>query len=131
MKSLRRAGASPCSMRLFWFSATLLLLLESCALQAAPVYPHCLPGADCSTVENMIPPVRPLASYGAAVTAQLTPSDRAAFEHLLGQALAGTDAVKWATREFAKRMRRVVVGAAAINGTSALEALSAAFAPPW
>ena len=34
-------------------------------------------------------------------------------------------------REFAKRMRRVVVGAAAINGTSAQEALLAAFAPPW
>ena len=122
----------PCSMWLFWGSATLVLLLESCAFQGAPVDPHCLPGADCSTLENMIPPVPPLASYlNPAVTAQLTPSDRAAVEHLLGQALAGTDAVKWATREFAKRMRRVVVGAAAINGTSALEALSAAFAPPW
>jgi hypothetical protein len=118
-------------MWLFWGSAILVLLLEPFAFQGAPIDPHCLPGADCSTLENMIPPVRPLASYRPAVTAQLTPNDRTAFEHLLGQALAGTDAVKWATREFAKRMQRVVVGAAAINGTSALEALSAAFAPPW
>ena len=118
-------------MWLFRGSVMLVLLLESFAIQGAPFDPHCLPGADCSTLENMVPPVRPLASYRPAVTAQLTPNDRTAFEHLLGQALAGTDAVKWATREFANRMRRVVVGAAAINGTSAPEALSAAFAPPW
>jgi hypothetical protein len=129
MKLQRQAGAS--RLLLFWGSATLVLVLESFAFQEALIDPYCLPGNDCSTLENMIPPVRPLASYRPAVTAQLTPNDQAAFEHLLGQALAGTDAVKWATREFAQRMRRVVVGAAAINGTSALEALSAAFAPPW
>ena len=92
--------------------------------------PDCLPGSDCSTVVGMLPPVQSDSSYRAAITAQLTPDDRAAFEHLLGRVLATTAAVQWATREFARRMRRVVVGAAAVNGTSAREALLAAFDPP-
>jgi hypothetical protein len=78
----------------------------------------------------MTPPVPPLISGPPAVTAQLSPDDRSSFEHLLGQALVTTAAVQWATRQFAARMRRVVVGAAAINGTAAHDALLAAFAPP-
>ena len=78
----------------------------------------------------MTPPVPPLVSGPPAVTAQLSPDDRSSFEHLLGQALVTTAAVQWATRQFAARMRRVVVGAAAINGTAAHDALLAAFAPP-
>jgi hypothetical protein len=131
-------------MRMLWAAAAPAVILAALAISflsprlplEAPTYPQsfdlqCRPGADCVTVERMVPPVRPTASHSAAVTAQLTPDDRAAFEHLLVRALAGTAAVQWATREFAKRMRRIVVGAAAINGTSAQDALLAAFAPPW
>ena len=139
-----QTSATSGGMKLLWAAAVPAVLLAALALSLlSPRLPHeaptdpqglnpqCLPGADCVTVERMVPPVRPTASHSAAVTAQLTPDDRAAFEHLLGRALAGTAAVQWATREFAKRMRRVVVGAAAINGTSAQDALLAAFAPPW
>ena len=93
--------------------------------------PGCIPGADCCSIAGMMPPVPPVITGPSAVTAQLSPDDRSAFEHLLGQAVATTSAVQWATREFASRMRRIVVGAAAINGTSAEEALTRAFAPPW
>jgi hypothetical protein len=77
----------------------------------------------------MIPPLQLFASAQPAVTAQLSPDDRAAFEHLLGRALATTSAAQWATRELAARMRRFVVGTAGITGTSPQEALMQAFVP--
>jgi hypothetical protein len=123
-------------MRLFSRFALLTLFLaahtfaQQCYASHTSSGPQCLPGADCSTVEVMVPRVQLEIVGASAVTAQLSPDDRAAFEHLLGNALASTTAVQWATREFAARMRRVVVGAAGINGTSAQDAVMKAFAPP-
>jgi hypothetical protein len=108
--------------------AAISLAAQSLLCPALPA-PDCLPGSDCSTLDAMIPPLQLFASSQPGVTAQLSPHDRAAFEHLLGSALATTSAVQWVTRELASRMRRFVVGAAGITGTSPQEALMQAFAP--
>ena len=118
------------------FALAILLLAanafaQHCHASDTSSGPACLPGTDCTTVDGMLPRVQLEIGAASAVTAQLSPDDRSAFEHLLGNALASTGAVQWATREFAARMRRVVVGAAGMNGTSAQEAVMKAFAPPW
>lgn len=97
---------------------------------AAPV-PSCDPRvSDCSTYANKLPPVTPSVApdpSGLAATSALDASERRSFEHLLGHALRETPAVAWATREFASRIQRFLVGGAALNGTTANEALAAAF----
>ena len=96
---------------------------------AAPV-PSCDPRvSDCSTYANKLPPVTPYVApdpSGLAATSALDASERRSFEHLLGHALRETPAVAWATREFASRIQRFLVGGAALNGTTADEALDAA-----
>ena len=83
---------------------------------------------DCNTLLYKVPAVLPLAAGPPAATAALGADDRAAFEHLVGHALGETAAVRWATREFVRRLRRFIVEGAAMNGTSTNAALSAAFA---
>ena len=106
------------------------------AIGAVALLPSGLVGAiecdvlttDCSTIASKLPVVtRTVANPGTAVTANLDPDARRAFEHLMGQALRETDAVAWVTRAFARRMRAFIVGGAALNGTSSAAALSAAF----
>ena len=120
---------SPSRFYLVLFLATFATAAQRLTCEVSPVA-DCLPGADCSTVEGMVPPVQRIALSESSVTSRLSSEDQSAFEHLLGQALASTSAAQWATREFAQRMRRVIVGAARFNGTSAEEALVKAFVPP-
>ena len=84
---------------------------------------------DCNTVSDKIPSVTPqLRVVSPAVTAALSPADRASFEHLLSHGLRQTAAVTWATREVAARLRRFLVFGGARAGMSEDMALSAAFA---
>ncbi len=120
---------SPSRLHLVLFLAALATAAQCSTCEVSPLT-DCLPGADCSTVEGMVPPVQRITPSESSVTSRLSSEDQSAFEHLLGKALASTSAAQWATREFAQRMRRAVVGAARINGTSAEEALVKAFVPP-
>lgn len=82
---------------------------------------------DCSTFANKVPSVLTPVAPQTAVTAALNAASRRTFEHMLGNALRETPAVQWATRAFASRMTRFLVRGAALNGTSADAALTAAF----
>lgn len=92
-------------------------------------------GKDCSTLSNKVPHIASFAPASRAVTLALSPADRRAFEHLIGHALRETPAVLWATREFSKRMLRVLSAGAALNGTSSDAMMTAAFVTshcgPW
>ena len=70
----------------------------------APVAP-CNPTiSDCNVITAKLPIVTVATHSGArAATAGLDSVDKAAFEHLIGTALAETRAVRWATRAFASR----------------------------
>ena len=108
------------------------VLLAAAAPSSCAALASCSPAGpqDCSTLLNKLPvitaEVAPPGSPPAA-TAALSPTQRRAFEHLLGHALRDTPAVAWATREFAKRMKAFLVGGAALNNTTADDALKAAF----
>lgn len=86
--------------------------------------------SDCNLLTAKLPAVDiySLSVSSRAATAALVPADRAAFEHLIGNALAETEAVRWATRTFRSRLRRFLVEGAVLNGTSSDVALTAAFA---
>ena len=91
---------------------------------------HCDPAfLDCNMVTGKVPAVTATLQVGA-VTSSLVAEDRVEFEHMLGHALAETEAVRLATRSFASRVRRFVVEGAALNGSTVKDALLEAFAPP-
>ena len=85
---------------------------------------------DCSTFTKVPAVTDGIAHPASAATAALDPESRRAFEHLIGHAARETDAVTWTTRTFAQRMRAFLIGGAKLNGTSAADALSAAFISP-
>ena len=110
-----------------------LIALAFASLPTTPRATSCdLVHANCNTVHGKRPPADtpPDPTTPRAVTAELTPGQRREFEHLLGHALRETDGVRWATREFSTRVSRFLTYGGALNGSSADEALAAAFITP-
>eukprot|EP00040_Diaphanoeca_grandis_P016332 m.84220 g.84220 ORF g.84220 m.84220 type:complete len:454 (+) comp25723_c0_seq1:183-1544(+) len=84
----------------------------------------------CNTLEDKIPMVTKDVPTGPSMETGLSPDSKYAFEHLIGNALRDTDAVHWATDQFARRMVKFLLGAGQLNGNSTDTTITAAFTGP-
>ena len=70
---------------------------------AAGSCPADLLTTQCNSVANKVPAVTTALPAGQSVEAGLSDADKESFEHLLGQGLRNSAAVRWVTTEFTKR----------------------------
>ena len=107
-----------------------LLCLIAPTAAAAGSCPADLLTTQCNSVANKVPAVTTALPAGQSVEAGLSDADKESFEHLLGQGLRNSAAVRWATTEFTKRAVAVVLSGHVDSPNATETAIMGSFADP-
>jgi len=97
---------------------------------AAGSCPADLLTTQCNSVANKVPAVTTALPAGQSVEAGLSDADKESFEHLLGQGLRNSAAVRWVTTEFTKRAVAVVLSGHVADPNATETAVMGSFADP-